>query len=198
MKNMRNTNHSRNILLYMISCAGGTISGRTAVQKLAYFLSVSNLLPIKFKPHFYGPYSAEITEILDQLVGVHILEETTEKSSSGSSQPIDWKKYQYALTFEGKLYLEQVTLDSSDKTGICNIVQVCDRETRFDISVLSCAAKVHYIITKHSGHEFNSEKKFSIENSYEFIKNMALDLNWKLSDSQINQSFSLLHSLNFL
>ena len=74
---------------------------------------------------------------------VHILEETTEKSSSGSSQPIDWKKYQYAL-LEGKLYLEQVTLDSSDKTGICNIVQVCDRET--GLILVSCHVQQKSII----------------------------------------------------
>lgn len=198
MNKSRDFNQSRNILLYMISCAGGKITGRTAIQKLAYFLSVSGILPIRFRPHFYGPYSAEITEILDQLVEVHVLDETTERSSVNSPQFIDWKKYQYSLTSEGNAYLKHITMDSCDETQITNIVQICDRETGYDISVLSCAAKVHYIITNHPDQEFKPEKQLSKDDLYTSIQKIALDLNWKLSDSQINQSLSLLHSLNFL
>jgi uncharacterized protein YwgA len=50
----------RDCVLLGYRAFGGTIRGKTMLQKRMYFLSVKLDLDLRFGPHYYGPYSADV------------------------------------------------------------------------------------------------------------------------------------------
>lgn len=53
------------------------ITGRTALQKIVYFLSVMMNEDLGYNPHFYGPYSPKVAEANAELKELNYLEEAT-------------------------------------------------------------------------------------------------------------------------
>lgn len=78
------------------------IEGRKRLQKLVCILKHGNDIPFlfNFKPYYYGPYSEELTDAVDTLVGLGLLTEKKEALASGVS------KYVYELTPQGKEKVE--------------------------------------------------------------------------------------------
>ena len=75
-----------------------SVNGRTRVQKDICILKHDAELPFnfEFEPHFYGPYSSELTDTVDTLVAAGLLEEKIDVFPPGIF------RYDYALTEEGK------------------------------------------------------------------------------------------------
>ena len=69
------------------------IEGRTRIQKLVCILKTRDKLPFTFdfKPYFYGPYSDELSEDINTLIGMKLLEETI--------TPIGFGSYRYDYSF---------------------------------------------------------------------------------------------------
>lgn len=86
------------------SHSDGKIKGRTRIQKTVCTLEFSKKLPFtfEFKSYFYGPYSDELTEAVNGLIGMKVLEE--------SIVPLDYGgyRYEYELTKEGKKLYKKV------------------------------------------------------------------------------------------
>jgi|GEM_PF-2317432 len=55
-----------NLILLILAQAGGQLSGKTLLQKRAYFISKILNFQLGFKPHFYGPFSSEIENATGQ------------------------------------------------------------------------------------------------------------------------------------
>ena len=74
-----------------------TIEGRTRIQKLTCILKYRDhvALDFKFKSHFYGPFSDELAESVDRLVGMRVLEERVVRVG------YDTYRYDYELTPQG-------------------------------------------------------------------------------------------------
>jgi len=79
------------------------IEGRKRLQKLVCILKHGHEVPFSFnfKPYYYGPYSEELTDVVDTLVGLGLLAEKKELLSSGIS------KYVYELTPQGGEKVEE-------------------------------------------------------------------------------------------
>jgi len=79
------------------------IEGRKRLQKLVCILKHGREVPFSFnfKPYYYGPYSEELTDAVDTLVGLGLLMEKKEILSSGIS------KYVYELTPQGNEKVEE-------------------------------------------------------------------------------------------
>ena len=79
------------------------IEGRKRLQKLVCILKHGREVPFSFnfKPYYYGPYSEELTDAVDTLVGLGFLMEKKEILSSGIS------KYVYELTPQGNEKVEE-------------------------------------------------------------------------------------------
>ena len=56
---------AEDIVLGVVGAAGGEITCRTYLQKVAYFVSEMMGIPMGFEPHYYGPYSSSITAETD-------------------------------------------------------------------------------------------------------------------------------------
>lgn len=80
------------------------IEGRTRIQKEICLLKYESRLPFTFnyKPYYYGPYSEELSETINTLVGVKLLKETIISIGFNSF------RYDYILTEQGKQLFEKV------------------------------------------------------------------------------------------
>ena len=74
------------------------VNGRTRIQKDICILKYEEKINFnfEFEPHYYGPYSSELTDTVDTLVASGLLEEKIEVLPSGIL------RYDYGLTHEGK------------------------------------------------------------------------------------------------
>jgi uncharacterized protein YwgA len=71
-------------LAKLILLAGG-LKSRKRVQKTAYLLQAAGCpLGLDFRLHYYGPYSADLAEMLDQTTAAGILEETSQQTTLGT------------------------------------------------------------------------------------------------------------------
>jgi uncharacterized protein YwgA len=87
------------------------ISGRTRIQKEICILKYESNVPFTFeyRSYFYGPYSEDLTETINTLVGVKLLEETV------SSVGYNSYRYDYSLTEKGKALFASFSKDPSSK-----------------------------------------------------------------------------------
>jgi len=172
-------------ILITIKAAGGTISGRTAIQKLIYFESISGIIEVKYRPHYYGPYSSEVQGTIQELIVLDFVKEEIETSTStGFSVPDDWKRYSYSISRDGEEIVKLLNTEDKGKYDmITGLVERC-KTVNFDVNILSCAAKVNYIMSKQ-GKTLTREEIIQTSTSF----------GWKLSQSQINDAIELLKKL---
>ena len=80
------------------------IEGRTRIQKEICLLKYKSKLPFTFnyKPYYYGPYSEELSETINTLVGVKLLKETIIPVGFNSF------RYDYTLTEKGKQLFNKI------------------------------------------------------------------------------------------
>ncbi len=82
-----------------------TIEGRTRIQKEICLLKYRSNIPFTFeyKSYFYGPYSEELTETINTLLGVKLLKETVTSVGYNSY------RYDYSLTEQGKALFDKIS-----------------------------------------------------------------------------------------
>ncbi len=154
------------------------ISGRTAIQKIAYFESIKLGHDLKYKPHFYGPYSPVVDQTLMDLIVSDYVEERARTTL------LDRTLYSYSLTDDGLELVEQVKKrDPGTFSLIKQVVEECSKYGN-SINVLSCAAKVYFLLTQKGSTLSNNE---AIE--------MGRTFNWELSEGEIESGSRLLSGL---
>jgi len=170
-------------VLVMLKAAGGRISGRTTIQKLGYFSAISGAIKAHYRPHYYGPYSAEIASAVQALVSYGFVEERVE--APGSPATPDWKRYTYTLTDDGEKLIPRLEQEHTLDVGeVEAIVSVCKDIVDLDFRILSWAAKIHYIQ--------KLEKK---DMTHGEVQEIARTLNWDLTEDQIENGVNLLKNL---
>ncbi len=154
------------------------ISGRTAIQKIAYFESIKLEYDLKYKPHFYGPYSPVVDQTLMDLTVSDYVEERARTTL------LDRTLYSYSLTDDGLELVQQVKKREPEKFALIKeIVEECSKYGN-NINVLSCAAKVYFLLTQKGSTLSNDE---AIE--------MGRTFNWELSEEEIESGVRLLSDL---
>jgi len=179
---------AEDIVLGIIDALDRQVSGRTYLQKMAYF--VSRLLPaqIGFEPHYYGPYSRLVSAEVDRAVSRGILSEDREEiGSSLSRKQFESVRYTYRLTLRGRKYTE--FLKSINPTGFQKVAETSRKiqETNANYLQLSCAAKVDYLLRISGGRITRAR-----------AKEQAKNLGWRLSDSDIETAVGILEKLDLV
>ena len=106
-------------VLALLVTRTGELEGRLRVQKLMYFLQqkgVRALEPAFFEYHHYGPFSADVVDILNISVSSKIVEEHEERDG-------DWKKYTYRPQENAERYAGKV--DGPSRSIIEEVLDVC-------------------------------------------------------------------------
>jgi uncharacterized protein YwgA len=170
----------RDALIIILGALGGKVQSKTKIQKLCYFLSVIFGLDYGFKAHYYGPYSQQVENALDDLLGIGFV--TSARESFGASAGgFEVVRYDYSLTKDGKsIYEDLKNLPEAGK-----ISDLIAKMKDFDYLKLSIAAKSFFIL-KNESKPMNAEK----------IREKALSFNWKITDTDINTAIDFLKEMH--
>lgn len=95
-------------LLAMLAAHGGRIENRITIQKLAFLLKQKGepaFQRLAFVYHFYGPYSRDLSAVLQDLVVFGLVDEQRTDFAPDST------RYSYVLTLQGREYLRSAGCD---------------------------------------------------------------------------------------
>jgi uncharacterized protein len=135
-------------VLALINACGGTVRGRTMLQKKAFFVSLLGEIGVDFgyRAYYYGPYSAEVDGALTQLKNLGFVEEAT-TGFGVVSGGFEMRRYDYRLTEDGLKILEPL-LKTAEYQAVKEGVQKIQEAGDPNYFELSIAAKAYYILTK--------------------------------------------------
>lgn len=115
------------------------IEGRTRIQKLVCVLKYRDHVStdFKFKSHFYGPFSEELAESIDRLVGMKVLDERVVQVG------YDSYRYDYELTPQGLKIFERIKekLDANDPSNFRKISEAINQLENLNTNDLIDLAK---------------------------------------------------------
>jgi hypothetical protein len=94
------------VILLVLDEAGGSLHGRTRMQKVLYFLCRRIGVDAEYSPHYYGPYSEQVAGAVDSLVARGLVEEVVEPTSTGG--PFEGKIYEYELDSRARELLASI------------------------------------------------------------------------------------------
>ncbi len=111
-------NNVKKELLLLNFLKYGDISGRKRFQKLMYLgkYKFNIEAPFIFVKYYYGPYSREMQEVLDNLVNFNLIEE---KKVKGNNCIL----YKYSLTRKGKISLNLFSISKNEDLKIKELVR---------------------------------------------------------------------------
>ena len=160
------------------------IIGRTSIQKLIY-LTQQNCHDIdipQFEPYFYGPYSAEVSLALGELVAYAFLDESKNLENN-------YKGYRYKLNENGKTAEKRIEKNFKDTyKKIAEIIKKCNEVCYLKSKPLSYASKIYYMLSEPEN------KKMTISD----LEARGKDLGWNLSDEYLKQGISVLKKLKMI
>lgn len=124
------------LLAFMVK-ETGKIEGRLRVQKMMYLLQqkgVPHLRPFFFEYHHYGPFSAEVADVIKGAVQSKIIRELEEHNNDG------WKRFEYRPGQDIESYAGRV--DPVTRKIVSGVLAKCkDAHWR----TLELAATAHFL-----------------------------------------------------
>ncbi|ABK78631.1 hypothetical protein CENSYa_2028 [Cenarchaeum symbiosum A] len=134
-------------LLYLILLVDRDIPKlRSALHDLAYFCHsyIPKIDDMDFEPHYRGPYSAQLSVMLVEMISCSFIDENTRPGPAH-------QRYHYLLSDAGKrLALAAKARHERECGQIVHVVGTCNSMTGLHPDRLSQAAKVHYISKEHN------------------------------------------------
>lgn len=170
------------LIIAVLSAEPDGIDGRTVIQKLGYFASVKLKKDAGYGPDLHGPYSRIVAAHLESLAGLDFVVE------KGRRTVRDRTMYSYYLTDDGQQLAKKVEEQYPDEYSLIRkIVKKCGKMVHYNYSVLSWAAKVHFILRR-------AKKAMTYEQA---IKAGRL-FSWKLNEKEIDSAARLLSALGLI
>jgi uncharacterized protein YwgA len=177
------------LILLIIDASGGRLHGKTLLQKRAFFLSQFFDLPAGFHAHFYGPYSPMIDATVGRLKALSLIEERSEGFGRADRVGFEWRRYEFALTEDGRKVLTAYELQSPEP--IREVREYLQRMERAgdngNYVNLSIAAKTFFILKR--------ERKSMAR---EEIQEVAKRLGWNIEPRQIEEASEFLERMGLV
>jgi len=176
--------NSAQFIITMFHGFGGKISGKTLLQKRAFFVSLlSGIDPgLGFDAHYYGPYSSAVDSTVSQLKDMGFLQE--EVSDFGvMSGGFEMRRFDYSLTEQGEQIadgLKMLPEPTAVLKGIESIIQAGDP----NYVELSIAAKAYFIVSKQ-------KRPMSVSE----ITKEAEKYNWNIGEQSLRKAVDFLRTL---
>lgn len=171
-------------IVTVIGKVGSDGLGRTAMQKLVYFLKAKHLVEAEYYAYFYGPYSAEVKGTLSSLVSYGFVDEKMEITSGRQ------RIYQYTLTQDGQdLLNKKIERESKEQVEEIELVVNAAKEYSPTLGAvdLSVPAKSCFVLVAEG-------KPMYVRD----IKKTAKNLGWIVSEPQIKKSVEFLNKLGLV
>ena len=177
----------RDYILLGYKAFGGSVRGKTTLQKRMYFLSVMLNVDLGYGPHYYGPYSSAVASGNVELKSLGVLQESA--SSWGvDHRGFEMARYDYALSDEGKEFADAKANAYPD---LWNWVQKCAEVITnagdLNYMELSIAAKAYFALTKLRGRA-----------SLEEIHALLPQFGWNVSKEELEKATSFLEKAHLV
>lgn len=179
-----NTPNLYEIILCLLKLNGRPFRGKTNVHKNLYMLKLMTpkvVFPFRFKPHFYGPFSGDISAALDILGNSGLL--SVSQIDFGVRDDFEVRQYVYKLTKSGEQVAEKVGAEYGEFVRVFDEQFAKLKNTGYheNTKVLSTAAKVKYILS--------SEKSRLTKDT---IREKGKQLGWEIQPRDLSASVKLL------
>lgn len=173
--------NSAQFIIAMLHALGGSTSGRTLLQKRAFFVALlSGVDPgLDFDAHYYGPYSSTVDNTVTQLKNLGLLQEETNDFGIISGG-FEMRRYDYRLTEQG----EQIAEKLSERTEFKEILRGVESIKNAgdpNYVELSVAAKAYFIISRQNRSLTVSE-----------ITKEAAKYNWNIGEQSLKKAVEFL------
>jgi uncharacterized protein YwgA len=171
---------TREVVLLVLDAAGGEIDGRTAAQKLCYFVAGAIDQDLGHRAHYFGPYSRQVESALSNSAFAGDIEETVRLFSSG-------RAYHYKLSSQGQSTVTELSDGHplASRTIKSTIANLRRQVPTFAQHPLSLAAKVDLIVRQQGG---------SI--ATDAIPSVAERLGWDVSSADVALAVKILVGLD--
>lgn len=175
--------NSYDTIALILDAAGGSLRGRTALQKLVYLSSVT--IPAiedqGFKAHYYGPYSAKLSMSLANMVSYSFLDEINVPGKM-------YGGYRYKLTDDGVQITKMVKkMHRNSYEKILKVVKTCKEFCNLESTPLSYASKIYYLLC-------STQRNLTIREA----QKCAQDLGWDIAEDDVRQGVDLLGQLKLV
>jgi uncharacterized protein YwgA len=144
----------------VIHAAGGSVQGRTKLQKLVYFVGAitGNLERLGYRVHFYGPYSPDVAGAVQELRGLKFLEQHGVSFGGTDRSGFEIGRYDFSLTAEGEEVAEEkARANLKDWEAIKKAVEAINSTNMQDYVRLAIAAKTH-LLSRKSNRKLSAEE----------------------------------------
>lgn len=178
----------RHLILLLLRAEGDKFEGKTLLQKEMYFISIKLKRNLGFRAHYYGPYSPDVEQGMDELIGAGFVDVEWNTYGIDSDSGFEMKKYTYVLTESGKKLADALEInDRVSMTTVRGFVEKLEKLGSPNYQSLSLAAKAYFILQREGG-SMNKNK----------MKNNMLAFGWNVRDSDIESAIGILNGLKFI
>ena len=177
------------LLLLILSANGGSISGKTLLQKRAFFVSEHLGAEMGYHAHYFGPYSPVIDAAVGRLKSLGFIDEHTEEFGRRDAVGFEWRKYTFSLTGDGRKVLRRIEATQPETVeAVAGYLQIMrDAGDNGDYVNLSIAAKTIFILSQLEG-PINCEE----------LRKTAAKFNWDIKPAQLDSAIAFLARLNLI
>lgn len=176
------------IFLLMLEAAGGKMAGKTLIQKRAYFLNEFLNLGLRFKPHYYGPYSPDLDDAIGRAKVLGFIQENAFDFGPNISTGFEVRRFDYVLAPDGKVVVEALKKQyQSEWERLAETLGKIREADKNDYVALSLAAKAFYILS-------TSNTPLKVPD----IVAEARRIGWRVSERDIERAAELLLRLGLV
>ena len=169
---------------------GGEIRGKTKLQKTVYFLGVltGQLDVLGYRPHFYGPYSDEVTDAIERLKALGFVDENIRGGGAVNQLGFEVFRYDYRLNDDGKTIAEDKTKKYPKLwKKLTAAGEALKRAGTIDYMRLSIAAKTYFMLGEKKGRASEEE-----------LANLAKRFGWSVSPQQVKDAARYMQKLGLV
>jgi uncharacterized protein len=142
---------TRDFLLMAYKAFGGSIQGKTKLQKLIYFIAVfqNQVEKLGYIPHYYGPYSPIIANENAILSSLGFISEEIVHTPLINENGFEITRYDFKLSAAGeRIVSEKIVQYENEWESIKEIAENVQKAGDLNYQELSIAAKSYYILSK--------------------------------------------------
>lgn len=182
--------NTRDFVFLAFKAFGGKLQGKTAIQKKLYFLGFLTGMSehLGYLAHYYGPYSAEVSDAIGEMKSLGFLEESV--AGFGFNRTgFEVCRYDYKLKPDGQHIANRKAKEYSDDwekiQSTAKLIQEASKQV--DYMELSIAAKAFYLLTERGG-----------EASDKDIVKLAPSFGWSIKPAEIQKAYKFLEKLKLV
>lgn len=180
--------HLRNSILLLLDAYGGSISGKTLLQKRLYFLQLllEEHPDMGFRAHYFGPYSDTMSEEVGMLRSSGLVQEAALSFGTIDQRGFERSRYDYRLTDDGKAAVKFLKLRyPRESKQVADAVARLQAAGDLDYMALSIAAKAYFILSKTEHPTLTKDG----------IRQEAKKFGWEITEKQVDRAIEFLQGL---